>query len=94
MTMLDLIPDPVLPPLPDEEYRQLRESIRGQGVQVPLLATSDGRIIDGHERYRACRELAIKQFPMRILGCMPEDERRKKAIRINVERRHLTREER
>ena len=92
--MLDLIPDPILPPLPDAEYQALRDSIEEIGVQVPLLITSDGRIIDGHERHRACLELGLDRYPMRVLGGMTEAERRERAIRINAERRHLTRTQR
>jgi ParB-like chromosome segregation protein Spo0J len=91
---MELTPDPILPPLPEEEYRQLRDSIRHHGVQVPLLVTSDGAVIDGHERLRACRELGTRQFPMRVLGRMTGEERREMAIRLNIERRHLSREER
>ena len=92
--MLDLVPDPILPPLPDAEYQALRDSIEEIGVQVPLLITSDGRIIDGHERLCVCLELGLDRYPMRILGGMTEAERRERAIRINAERRHLTRQQR
>jgi ParB-like chromosome segregation protein Spo0J len=61
---------------------------------VPLLITSDGRIVDGHERHRTCLELGLHRYPMRVLGGMTEGERRERAIRINAERRHLTRTQR
>ena len=92
--MIDLIPDPILPPLPDAEYQALRDSIEEIGVQVPLLITSEGRIVDGHERHRACLELGVHRYPMRVLGGMTEAERRERAIRINAEHRHLTRQQR
>jgi len=41
---------PVLPPLPAQEYAQLRDSIRQRGVLQPLLITADHVLIDGHER--------------------------------------------
>jgi ParB-like chromosome segregation protein Spo0J len=46
---MKITPSPILRPLPTDEYEQLRESIRELGVQVPLLITDDGMIIDGHD---------------------------------------------
>jgi ParB-like chromosome segregation protein Spo0J len=37
---------PVLPPLPPQEYVQLRDSIRERGVLQPLLITADHVLID------------------------------------------------
>ena len=64
--MLDLTPDPILPPLPHAEYRALRDSVAELGVQVPLLVTSAGKIIDGHERHRACLELGLDRCPLPV----------------------------
>ena len=47
----------VFPNGSDEEYEALRESIGRQGVRVPIVMDDHG-IIDGHQRARACRELA------------------------------------
>jgi hypothetical protein len=81
---------PVLPPLPALEYAQLRESIRERGVLQPLLITSDHILIDGHERWKAIRELGLAKYPLRIVGNLDEAERVDLAIRANLERRHLT----
>jgi hypothetical protein len=81
---------PVLPPLPALEYAQLRESIRERGVLQPLLITSDHILIDGHERWKAIRELGLAKYPLRIVGNIDEAERVDLAIRANLERRHLT----
>lgn len=85
---------PVLPPLPAQEYAQLRDSIRERGVLQPLLTTSDHILIDGHERWKAIRELGMSKYPIRIIGNLTEPERMELAIRLNVERRHLSRAER
>ena len=85
---------PVLPPLPDREYAQLRDSIRERGVLQPLLITADHVLIDGHERWRAICELGMARYPLRVLGNLSEPERKELAIRLNVERRHLSRAER
>jgi ParB-like nuclease domain len=85
---------PVLPPLPAQEYAQLRDSIRDRGVLQPLLTTADHVLIDGHERWRAIQELRLTKYPIRIVGNLSEAERKELAIRLNVERRHLSRAER
>ena len=89
-----LVEAPVLPPLPDLEYAQLRDSIRERGVLQPLLITADHVLIDGHERWKAICELGMARYPLRVLGNLSEPERKELAIRLNVERRHLSRAER
>lgn len=85
---------PVLPPLPAPEYARLRDSIRDRGVLQPLLITAEHVLIDGHERWKAVRELGLTRFPLRVVGNLTEAERKELAIRLNVERRHLSRAER
>jgi ParB-like nuclease domain len=89
-----LTPSPVLPPLPPEEYEALKNDIARNGVRQPILVTSSGIIIDGHERYRAVIELGIRKYPLRVVGNLSEKERREMAIALNLFRRHLTRAER
>ena len=54
----------------DERYKELKESIKAQGVIVPGVARSlsDGRyeIISGHTRKTICEELGIPTMPMII----------------------------
>src|SRR5208283_2636959 len=85
---------PVLPPLPPQEYAQLRDSIRERGVLQPILITADHVLIDGHERWKAIQELGLTRYPLRVVGNLDEPERKELAIRLNVERRHLSRAER
>ena len=85
---------PVLPPLPPQEYAQLRDSIRERGVLQPLLITADHVLIDGHERWKAIQELGLTKYPLRVVGNLSDAERKELAIRLNVERRHLSRAER
>ena len=75
-----LTPSPVLPPLSPEEYGALRDDIARNGVEQPILVTSEGIIIDGHERFKAVNELGLRKYPIRILGNMSEQERKEKAI--------------
>ena len=58
-----LIIDPelksLIPPLSEEEYTQLKESIRQYGFRSErgLIITWNNIIIDGHNRYKICLEL-------------------------------------
>jgi ParB/Sulfiredoxin domain len=42
-----------------EEFERLKDDIRQHGLRVPVVLTSDGRILDGRTRVRACAELEI-----------------------------------
>lgn len=59
---------PVLPPLPAQEYAQLRDSIRERGVLHPLLITSDHVLVDGHEQWKVIREFGMSKYLIRIIG--------------------------
>jgi site-specific DNA-methyltransferase (adenine-specific) len=78
-----------LPPLTDAEYEELKESIRRDGVLVPSIVDSDGNIVDGDNRERACTELGIF-CPREVREFSSNAEKLQLAIRLNVNRRHLT----
>jgi ParB-like chromosome segregation protein Spo0J len=49
------------PQMTPEEYERLKQSIKDYGLQEPIHVMADGKtIIDGHHRYRACKELGIE----------------------------------
>jgi len=79
----------LLPKLPEEEYAALKESIRKEGLHYPIIVNGEGVILDGHHRYRICRELGIepkievKTFSNPLLE-------KKFVIESNLLRRHLT----
>ena len=50
----------LVPELSAEEYESLKHSIKENGQYVPIFVNSQGVILDGHHRYKACQELAIK----------------------------------
>ena len=77
-----------------EEYEALRDDIAHNGVEEPILVTSEGIIIDGHERFKAATELGLRKYPIRILGNMSQQERKEKAIALNLLRRQLSESER
>ncbi len=80
----------LLPPLSPEEYAELKESIRRDGVLVPSIVDAEGNIIDGDHRERACAEIGIF-CPREVREFASDAEKLQLAIRLNVSRRHLTR---
>lgn len=48
----------VFPLLKGEEYRQLRDSVEDFGLLHPVSVTPEGVILDGRNRWKACRDLA------------------------------------
>lgn len=50
----------LVPPLPDEEYQSLKESIKQNGLWMPIIVNEKNQILDGHHRYKICKQLGIK----------------------------------
>ena len=84
----------LLPDLTESEYESLKAHIAEHGVLVPVEYDEDGNILDGHHRLRACVELGITDWPSIIRPGLTEDEKRDHVLALNLERRHLTREQR
>jgi ParB-like chromosome segregation protein Spo0J len=80
--------DKLVPPLSSEEYHSLKESIKENGMWIPILCNSDGVILDGHHRFRICIELditpkfAVREFDNKLLE-------KKFVIECNLKRRQL-----
>jgi ParB-like chromosome segregation protein Spo0J len=78
----------LLPKMTEEEFAQLKTSIREEGQHYPIVANEDLEVLDGHHRFRACTELGIEpDFEVRKF----EDKLREKrfVIEANLRRRHL-----
>ena len=75
-------------PMSSEEYSSHKESIKNNGLWVPILCNPDGIILDGHHRFRACIELeikpkfAVREFDNKLLE-------KKFVIECNLKRRQL-----
>ena len=50
----------LVPSLTPEEYDSLKESIKENGLYMPIITTQDGVILDGHNRFQICQELGIE----------------------------------
>lgn len=78
----------VWPDLGENEYAALRENIRDQGQDHPILATADKRVIDGWHRLRACAEIPLDP---RVITChFDERDVARKVIGAHAGRRHMT----
>jgi DNA modification methylase len=72
-----LIPDPANPRCHSrKQIRQIAESIRIFGFNVPILIDREGKVIAGHGRLLACRELAITEVPTLCLDHLTEAQAR------------------
>lgn len=63
----------VFEPLPEEDFNRLKESIRENGIIVPIVVVEDkgnkGKyiLLDGRNRYRAASELGYDLIPAEVL---------------------------
>jgi ParB-like chromosome segregation protein Spo0J len=85
----------LLPQLTDEDYQELKEDIRANGVMYPVVIDDDNNVIDGHHRLRIAAELGIPYSDVRkkqVEG-LPEEKRRELAYNLNLHRRQLTQQQ-
>ena len=90
-------PENFYPPLPEDEAEALRESIQANGLLEPLLVVADGstyRLVSGHNRLRALRDLRANAFGMdyktalcRVLPAMDADHEITAIIEANRQRK-------
>lgn len=83
----------VMPPLSPDEYQELHDDIKTNGVLVPVVEDENGVLIDGHHRQRIAFELGVP-CPVEIIEGKSETEKRGMAFTLNLKRRHLNREQR
>lgn len=83
----------VMPPLSPDEYQELYEDIKTNGILVPVIEDEDGVIIDGHHRSKIASELGIP-CPIELVDGKSDAEKRGMAFTLNLKRRHLNREQR
>lgn len=82
----------VMPRLSADEYADLEQSIKTDGVLVPIIVSPGGEIIDGHHRAEIARRLGI--ICSEVVKHGEPAELRTFAYSLNLNRRHLTREQR
>ena len=79
-----------LPDLPEIEFDTLKADIKEHGLKVPIV-TMNGKIVDGRQRLRACRELGIEPTFAELGGKQSAEEA---VLSLNLIRRHLTESQR
>src|SRR3954466_14069747 len=68
----------------DAAVDRMCSSIREFGFKIPILARSDGEVVDGHLRLKAARKLGITEIP--AILCDEWSEAQVKAFRLLVNR--------
>ena len=77
-----LIPYARNPRKNDHAVEKAAAWIREFGFRVPILAKSNGTIVDGHLRLKAAKKLGMKELPVSIADDMTESQI--KAFRLSV----------
>jgi len=70
----------------DEDFADMVEDIRQHGLLTPITQLPDGRVIDGKNRVRACRQAGVKIRARTYTGTNPIAF----VISVNDRRRHST----
>src|SRR3954452_18335253 len=68
----------------DGAVDRMCSSIREFGFKIPVLARSDGEVVDGHLRLKAAKKLRITEVP--VILCDEWTEAQVKAFRLMVNR--------
>jgi len=72
-----------------EQYETLKNSIKEIGLKEPIEAMFDGTIVDGHHRYKACKELGIEPSYNILKDIKTLEQAKEYAVVINIAIRHL-----
>ena len=78
----------IFPLMVGEDFAELVADIRDHGQREPILLHPDGTILDGRNRYRACRTLEIE--PVMRTWEPNGDSEVSMVLSLNLQRRHLT----
>lgn len=84
----------LIPPMSDEEFRQLRENIISEGKVRDSIKTWSGVILDGHNRWRIIQENPHIPFQTEELEFSTRNEAKAWIIRNQLGRRNLPNYER
>jgi len=75
-------------PLSNLEYEALKNSIKEDGLHYPIIVNEKGEILDGHHRYKICKDLDIPiKYEIKYFDDAIEE--KKFVIDINLKRRQL-----
>ncbi len=77
-------------PLSDEDFKELKDSIKNNGLWIPIITNEKGIILDGHHRFKICKELGAK---IKIAPPRKFESKTEEIIFVgecNLKRRHQT----
>jgi ParB-like chromosome segregation protein Spo0J len=77
-----LIPYDRNPRVNDHAVDKISAAIKEYGFRVPIVAKSDGLIVDGHLRFKAARKLGLTEIPVILADDLTDAQI--KAFRISV----------
>ena len=63
-----------------EDYSQFKTSIKEDGILTDLIVAPDMTILSGHQRYKAAKELGIKNVPVQIRDDVETDDQKLKIL--------------
>lgn len=66
----------------DSAVEKMAATLKEFGFKVPIVATSNGEVVDGHLRLKAARSLGLKTVPVVLADDLTEAQI--KAFRLNV----------
>jgi ParB-like chromosome segregation protein Spo0J len=84
---------PKYQPMPDlspDEFEVLKHDVAENGIQIPVIQDEHGQTLDGHQRERAARELGQKNYPVKVIAGLTDEQKWQFALSVNVKRRHLS----
>jgi hypothetical protein len=76
----------LFPMLPDDELRDLAEDIKARGQLQPIVLDKAGAILDGRNRFAACKLAGVEPEFVAYEGDDPDGY----ALAVNISRRHMT----
>ena len=79
----------IFPLIEDDAFKQLVVSIHDHGLEHPIV-TFDDQILDGRNRYAACKKAGVAPRYVEYEG----DDPLGYVVRSNLHRRHLTKDQR
>lgn len=50
----------------DEQVDRMASAIKEFGFRIPIVAKSDGSVVDGHLRLKAAQKLGLKEVPVAL----------------------------
>jgi DNA modification methylase len=78
-----LIPFARNPRKNDHAIDRMVNTIKGHGFRVPIMALSDGSIIDGHLRLKAAQRMGMTKVPVSLADDMTEEQIKTFRLAIN-----------